>query len=212
MHHVVENMFSNKFSFLRFLIYVFLLGIEQIMSNHSLYFKLMRWLAAAGKLVVTNQNSLLNISFIKDFWIRSFPAVFYKWNFSFWNMFYTFFNDKEIEYRCNTYRVLLSYIFRNRLAFPAISCKLAVCSAILHRIRAFVYKFDSMILNNISNWLIEQLFYEFITHLWLRIYESGPTTLLVLSFMCESMAVNTWKITVSFILWVLIISCRTFIF
>ena len=133
----------------------------------------------------------------------------------------------EIVYRRFTYRVLLSYISRNRLASPAISCTLVACLVILHWIRAFVYKFDSMIVNNISNWLIGQLFYEFITHLWLRIYESGmiytvwstvcstnsdPTSLLVLSFICESITVNTWRITVSFILWFLIISCRTFIF
>ena len=142
-------------------------------------------------------------------------------------MRYTFFIDTEIGYRCNTYRVLLSYIFRNKLASPAISCKPVACLVILHWIRAFAYKFDSMIVNNIWNWLIEQLFYEFITHLWLRIYESGmiytvwstvcrtnsdPTSLLVLSFICESMAVNTWRITVSFILWFLNFSCRTFIF
>ena len=133
----------------------------------------------------------------------------------------------EIVYRRFTYRVLLSYISRNRLASPAISCTPVACLVILHWIRAFVYKFDSMIVNNISNWLIGQLFYEFITHLWLRIYESGmiytvwstvcstnsdPTSLLVLSFICESITVNTWRITVSFILWFLIISCRTFIF
>ena len=142
-------------------------------------------------------------------------------------MFRTFFNNTEIDCWCNTYRVLLSYIFRNRLASPAISCKPVACLVILHWIRAFVYKFDSMIVNNISNWLIEQLFYEFITHLWLRIYESGmiytvwstvcrtnsdPTSLLVLSFICESMTVNTWRITVSFILWFLNFSCRIFIF